>query len=179
MNAVRQVIVVGLYAEDRETAYTLPGYHDYGRRLVEAVKPTIDREYRTLPEPGCTAVMGSSLGGVVSLHLAWQYPHVFGMAACLSSTFGWRDDLRERIGTEARRRIRICLDSGWPGDNYEATRAMHALLRGRGYRDGRDLEHLAFPQARHDAGQWALRAHIPFQQFFGEARHADLAMPSG
>jgi predicted alpha/beta superfamily hydrolase len=117
--------------------------------------------------------MGSSLGGVVALHLAWQYPQVFGMAMFLSSTFGWRDDLRERIATQARRPIRIYLDSGWPGDNYEATRAMHALLRSRGYVDGRDLEYLAFPEARHDERHWAMRTHIPLQHFFGEARHAD------
>lgn len=173
MNAIRQVIVVGLYAEEREVAYTMPGYVDYGRQLVESVKPAIDRDYRTLTAPAATAVMGSSLGGVVSLHLAWQYPEVFGMAACLSSTFGWRDDLRERIALQAQRPIRIYLDSGWPGDNYEATRAMHALLVSRGYRDGHNLDYLAFPQAQHNEGHWAMRVHIPFQQFFGEARHAD------
>jgi enterochelin esterase-like enzyme len=179
MNAVRQIIVVGLYAEDREQSYTLPGYVDYGRRLVDDVKPVIDREYRTLPEPQSTGVMGSSLGGVVALHLAWQYPDVFGMAACLSSTFGWRDDLRERIACEPQRPIRIYLDSGWPGDNYEATRAMHALLRSRGYVGGRDLEYLAFPAARHDERHWAMRTHIPFQQFFGEARHGDVSTGLG
>jgi predicted alpha/beta superfamily hydrolase len=169
MNVLRRVIVVGLYAEDRERSYTLPGYHAYGRRLVEQVKPVIDREYRTMPGPDTTAVMGSSLGGVVSLYLAWQYPEVFGMAACLSSTFGWADDLRQRIEVESRRPIRIYLDSGWPDDNYEATRAMHALLRSRGYVDGHDLSYLAFPEARHNEYHWAMRAHIPFQRFFGEA----------
>jgi len=172
MNVVHPVLVVGLYAVDRETSYTLPGYGAYGRMLVEQVKPAIDASYRTLPGPDSTAVMGASLGGVVALHLGWQYPEVFGMVACLSSTFGWRDDLRERIAVEPRRPLRIYLDSGWPGDNYEATREMHALLRSRGYVDGRDLSYLAFPQARHDEHHWAMRAHIPFQQFFGEARGA-------
>lgn len=170
MNALKHAIVVGLYADDRERSYTAPGYHDYGRRLVEEVKPVIDREYRTQSGPESTAVMGSSLGGVVSLYLAWQYPEVFGMAACLSSTFGWADDLRQRIGSEAPRPIRLYLDSGWPSDNYEATRAMYALLRSRGYVDGRDLSYFAFPDARHDERHWAMRIHIPFQQFFSQAR---------
>jgi enterochelin esterase-like enzyme len=172
MNVLRQVIVVGLYAEDRERSYTLPGYDEYGRRLVEQVKPVIDREYRTMPGADTTAVMGSSLGGVVSLYLAWRYPEVFGMAACLSSTFGWADDLRQRIADETRRPIRVYLDSGWPDDNYEPTRAMHALLCSRGYVDGRELSYLAFPEARHDERHWAMRAHIPFQWFFGGARRA-------
>jgi enterochelin esterase-like enzyme len=169
MNALRQVIVVGLYAEDRTHSYTLAGYKEYGRTLVEEVKPAIDRKYRTLSDAASTAVMGSSLGGVVSLFLAWQYPEVFGMAACLSSTFGWADDLSRRIASEPRRKLHIYLDSGWPDDNYEATRAMHALLVSRGYRDGREVSYLAFPNARHDERHWATRVHIPFQRLFAPA----------
>ena len=75
-------------------------------------------------------VMGSSLGGVVSLFLAWQWPGVFGNAGCLSSTFGFRDDLLERIESEPKRPIKIYLDSGWPHDNYETTRIMRNTLRG-------------------------------------------------
>ena len=77
----------------------------------------MDETYRTLPGPRHTAVMGSSLGVVVSLFLAWQWPEVFGNAACLSSTFGYRDDLHERIETEPKRPIKIYLDSGWPRNN--------------------------------------------------------------
>jgi enterochelin esterase-like enzyme len=169
MNAVQPVLVVGLYAVEREASYTLPGYDAYGRMLVDEVKPAIDASYRTLPGRDSTAVMGASLGGVVALHLGWQFAEVFGKVACLSSTFGWRDDLRERIAGEPRRPLRIYLDSGWPGDNYEATREMHALLQARGYVDGVDLDYLSFPGARHDERHWAMRAHIPFQRFFGGA----------
>jgi len=147
--------------------YTRPGYERYGRFLVERVKPWVDETYRTLAGPADTVAMGSSLGGVVSLYLAWQWPEVFGNAACLSSTFGYRDDLHARIEGEPKRPIKVYLDSGWPGDNYETTRAMRNALRVRGYRDGEDLFYLAFPHAHHDEASWAMRAHIPFQFFFG------------
>ncbi|HEU4532385.1 MAG TPA: alpha/beta hydrolase-fold protein, partial [Steroidobacteraceae bacterium] len=169
MHAIEPVIVVGIYPNSREHDYTQPGYETYGRFVTEVLKPAIDTEYRTLSGAGHTAVMGSSLGGVVSLYLAWQYPEVFGMAACLSSTFGWRDDLRERIAREPRRNVRVYLDSGWPRDNYEATRDMRALLGQRGFAMGRDLHYLSFPEAHHDERHWAMRAHIPFQYFFGQA----------
>jgi predicted alpha/beta superfamily hydrolase len=167
MNLIRRVIVVGVYPQDRTRDYTKPGYEAYGRYLVEELKPWVDATYRTLPGPRHTVVMGSSLGGVVSLHLAWRWPEVFGGAACLSSTFGWCDDLFERVAAEKRRSLRIYLDSGWPGDNYEVTLRMRDLLLGRGYRPGRDLFHLAYPEARHDEASWAVRLHVPFQQFFG------------
>jgi len=169
MNLIRKLIVVGIYPEERTRDYTLPGYTDYGRYLVSDLKAWVDETYRTLPGPQDTAVMGSSLGGVVSFHLAWQWPRVFGLAACLSSTFGWRDDLLERVALEPRRDARFYLDSGWPGDNYEVTREMRDRLLGCGYRQGRDLFYLAYPEARHDERAWAARLHVPLQQFFGEA----------
>jgi predicted alpha/beta superfamily hydrolase len=168
MNLVRKAIVVGIYPQDRMADYTQAGYEDYGRYLVEEVKPWVDANYRTLTGPADTVVMGSSLGGVVSLFLAWQWPDVFGNAGCLSSTFGYRDDLHERIEAEPKRPIKVYLDSGWPGDNYEVTRTMRNTLRSRGYEAGKDLFYLAFPRARHDEDSWAMRAHIPFQFFFGQ-----------
>jgi enterochelin esterase-like enzyme len=58
----------------------------YAKFLLEELKPMIDAEYRTLPDRDHTAVMGSSMGGIVSLYLAYHHPDVFGMAGCLSTT---------------------------------------------------------------------------------------------
>ena len=124
------------------------------------LKAQIDDEYRTLSGPRTTGVMGSSLGGVVSFYLAWQYPQVFGNVACLSSTFSWRDDLIERVRrepSEPRSDLRIYLDSGWPNDNYEVTLSLANALVERGFMVGRDLIHFAFPHHRHTEGAWASR----------------------
>lgn len=167
MSLIRRVIVVGVYPQDRTRDYTRPGYADYGRYLIEELKVWVDETYRTLSGPRHTAVLGSSLGGVVSFYLAWQWPQVFGLAGCLSSTFGWRDDLLERVAVEPRRDVRFYLDSGWPRDNYEVTREMRDRLLGSGYRMGRDLLYLAYPEARHEERAWAARLHVPFQHFYG------------
>ena len=131
------------------------------------MKPWVDGRYRTLTDAASTAVMGSSLGGVVSFYLGWQYPEVFGAAGCLSSTFGFDDDLVERVRREKRRPVRFYLDSGWPRDNFEATRTMRNALARRGWEPGRDLMYLAFPNARHNEEAWSMRIHVPFQFFFG------------
>jgi len=167
MNAIEEVIVVGIHPNDRMNEYTIPGYEDYGRFLVETLKPLIDRKYRAATGPMNTAVMGSSLGGVVSFYLGWQWPNVFGKIACLSSTFTYRDDLLDRVSAEPKRKIRIYLDSGWPDDNYEATRSMRDRLILKGYRPGSELFYLAFPEAKHDENAWAARSPIPFQFLFG------------
>jgi enterochelin esterase-like enzyme len=148
--------------------YTMPGYEDYGRFLVERLKPLIDGKYRVLKDPTNTAAMGSSLGGVVSFYLGWQWPEVIGKIACLSSTFTYRDNLLDRVSAEPKRKFRIYLDSGWPGDNYEATRSMRDRLIWKGYSPDSELFYLAFPDAKHDENAWAARSPIPFQVLFGK-----------
>ncbi|MDQ7821307.1 MAG: alpha/beta hydrolase-fold protein, partial [Candidatus Eremiobacteraeota bacterium] len=181
MSLVEPFIVVGVYAGNREFEYTKPGYESYGKSLVQEVKPWIDKNFRTSSNPWNNCVMGSSLGGVVSFYLGWEYPEVFGAAVCLSSTFGWKDNLFERVENdpiENRAGLRVYMDSGWPGDNYERTARMVFTMLGRGFRLGQVI-HLAFPMAAHDENAWASRLHIPFQLFAGRVRrtHMKRAFP--
>ncbi|MBX9729252.1 MAG: hypothetical protein K2X31_10115, partial [Sphingopyxis sp.] len=57
---------------------------DYLRFLVTELKPRIDREFRTRAGRRDTAIMGSSMGGLISFYALGEYPHVFGQAAALS-----------------------------------------------------------------------------------------------
>lgn len=167
MNLIRKAIVVGVYPRDRMADYTRPGYETYGRFVVDELKPWVERSYRTLPGREHNAVIGSSLGGVVSFYLGWQYPELFGAVGAMSATFGFHDDLAERVASEPRRPLRVYLDTGWPRDNYEVNRSLRRLLIARGYVEGADLLYLAFPEAAHNEQAWAMRAHVPFQYFFG------------
>ena len=163
MSAVDQAVVVGIHSGDRMGEYTKPGYEAYARAVVEEVKPEVDARIRALGSPRETAVIGSSLGGVVSFYMAWQHPEVFGYAACMSSTFSHKDDLIDRVLSEPRHTSRFYLDSGWPGDNFEVTLAMAMALGRRGYRVREDFLHLVFPLEEHDERAWGRRLHIPLQ----------------
>lgn len=170
MNLVDKVVVVGLYAgESRDDEYTEPGYVAFGRELVEQVLPDVAKRFRVLEGPHQTAIMGASLGGVCALYLAWEHPERFGMAACISSTFGYRDDLLGRVWNEEHRPVRLYLDAGWPGDNHRATLEVYDALVQRGYEPGRDVLFLGFPGALHHEKSWAQRVHLPIQFFFGRA----------
>jgi enterochelin esterase-like enzyme len=57
----------------------------YLRYLVEDVKPAIDRRYATNPGPESTFIVGSSMGGLISLYALCEHPQVFGAAAGLST----------------------------------------------------------------------------------------------
>lgn len=57
----------------------------YLRFIVEELKPFVDREYQPLTSPEHTYIMGSSMGGLISLYALCEYPQVFGGAGCLST----------------------------------------------------------------------------------------------
>ena len=62
----------------------LPYSDRYLQFLVEELKPFIDANYATRPEPEFTSICGSSMGGLISLYAICRYPEVFGRAGCVS-----------------------------------------------------------------------------------------------
>ena len=166
LNVIDHVIVVGVHADDRMHRYTASGYDAYATWLADTLRPTLDARLRALATPETTAVMGSSLGGVLALHSAWTRPDVYGSAACLSSTFGVFDDLFARVAADPQPALRLYLDSGWPNDNFDRTVAMRDALLRRGFETGKDLLHFVFPGARHDETSWRSRVHLAFQWLF-------------
>jgi predicted alpha/beta superfamily hydrolase len=64
---------------------------DYTRMLIEELKPLIDERFRTLPDRANTAIAGSSLGGLVSLHVALTRSDVVGRVAAMSPSVWWGD----------------------------------------------------------------------------------------
>src|SRR5947199_9721218 len=87
MNAIEEVIVVGIHPNDRMIEYTSPGYEDYDRFLVEMLKPFIEAKYRTLAGLSNIAVVGSSLGGVVCYYMGWQRQEFIDKIACHLRTY--------------------------------------------------------------------------------------------
>jgi len=166
INAVDPVIVIGIQARERMEEYTAPGYVAYGDFLAKTLKPLVDQRARALPGSRNSMILGSSLGGVVALHTALAHPEAFGLVACLSSTFGFQDDLFQRVAKEPKKKLGIYLDSGWPKDNSDKTMAMRDALLRRGYQWGSELLHLVFPGDTHSEESWATRLHIPMQLFF-------------
>ncbi len=55
--------------------------------IVEVLKPLIDRSYRTLPDAAHTAMIGSSMGGLISHAALQRYPEVFGRFGILSPSY--------------------------------------------------------------------------------------------
>ena len=96
-----EVIVVGLPNAGEKRAYEYCPYPNvklggggadlYLRFIVETVKPLIDSSFRTLPGKTHTGIMGSSMGGLISIYGFFQHPQVFGFAGVMSPAFWWTE----------------------------------------------------------------------------------------
>jgi len=80
------------------SAITLPprgrnGGDAYLRFIVEELKPRIDATFRTKPGREHTAIAGSSMGGLISLYAAAEYPDVFGRVGAVSTHWPVGDGL--------------------------------------------------------------------------------------
>jgi len=64
---------------------------NYLQFIVETLKPYVDQNYRTLPDPENTGIMGSSLGGLISQYGALKYQSVFGKAGIFSPSYWFSD----------------------------------------------------------------------------------------
>ena len=125
-------------------------FEAYANFLAKELKPRIDKEFRTLKTPANTGVLGSSLGGICSLSLGWEFPKVFGRVASLSGALQIekRNFIERVVGSDRGkpRPVRIYLDSGtvdFTGDDdgRRNTDALAAELRRIGWKEGRNLMH--------------------------------------
>jgi enterochelin esterase-like enzyme len=156
---IRPIIIVAIdcnASRYREYRGPVPGnqdnraYERYAKFLKDELKPFIDREYRTLSGPEHTGLLGSSMGGVCSLALAWESPNVFGLAASLSGAFQVEKQFfAEKVMANYQGKpkpVRIYLDSGvtdYTGgdDGARQTEAVARELQRIGWKAGEDLLH--------------------------------------
>jgi predicted alpha/beta superfamily hydrolase len=66
---------------------------EYLKFLVETLKPSVDKTFRTLPEAENTLMIGSSMGGLISIFAALQHGNIFGKVAAFSPSLWWSDDI--------------------------------------------------------------------------------------
>jgi predicted alpha/beta superfamily hydrolase len=155
--------------------------HDYGRFLVEEVKPFIDAEYRTLTGPEHTGVGGSSMGGLIALHLCQWYPDVFGRCAAMSPALWWEHGyfLRNLMAApEWLDRCRVWLDMGTrEGDTEAGMRAMvrrvrrlARLFERHGMREGEHFHVEVIEGGLHNEAAWSGRFDRVLRFLFGTDR---------
>ena len=177
---VEPIIVVGIYNEGDDRVYEYTPIEDrsgdgggadlYADFIVNDLKPFIDAHYRTRPGRDNTGIMGSSLGGLVSLYVAWSHPDVFSKVGAMSATYGWADayilDFLEQQAPPPD--VRVWLDVGTAESGADRDKdgvpdliALHRRVRDvlmeKGLSIPRDLRYVEEQGALHNERAWGAR----------------------
>ena len=196
---IRPCIVVGIYnTDDRLTEYfpaktwqhvaetdrkdadleklTADAYLQF---IVEELKPFIDQRYKPLSTREHTFMMGSSMGGLISLYALCEYPQVFGGVACLSSHLSmahlpngvdgepWATGFRNYVGQhlpEANGSL-VYMDHGTEGfdaDYGQYQEQLDSVIRAKGW-DAQHYMSLVFNGDDHNETCWGKRLNQPLQ----------------
>jgi enterochelin esterase-like enzyme len=138
--------------------------------IAGPLKSWVDASFRTRTGRNDTAIIGSSMGGLMSCYAILERPEVFGRAGCVSSHWPaiiapaaaredpavkalWDEWFAARLGAPAGRRV--WLDRGT--DKTDSFYAVDARFAAAGWVKGRDWESRVYQGTGHDENAWAAR----------------------
>ena len=131
--------------------------------LFEEVMPAVAGHFRVDESRERTALGGSSLGALISLHAMLSAPHRIGSVIAMSPSVWW--DGRRVLRTIAASRIpafpRVWTDIGTEegAEAVDGARALRDALNDRGWQPGRSLHYAEYAGAGHTESAW--RARLP------------------
>lgn len=143
--------------------------------IAGPLKRWVDASFRTRAGRDDTAIVGSSMGGLMSCYAFLERPEVFGQAGCVSSHWPavdprvvagedsgvkqlWDAWFAARLGQPAGRRV--WMDHGTATlDQFYAPyqQVVDARFAAAGWQKGRDWESKVYPGAEHEENAWAAR----------------------
>jgi enterochelin esterase-like enzyme len=141
--------------------------------IAGPLKAWVDQSFRTRPGRDDTAIVGSSMGGLMSCYAFLERPEVFGRAGCVSSHWPavdpsaideaqlkalWDGWFAARLGQPDGRRV--WMDHGTATlDAFYAPyqQVIDARFAAAGWQKGRDWESRVYEGAEHEENAWAAR----------------------
>ena len=154
---------------------------NYLKFIVEEVKPFVDKQFSTYSDAAHTAVMGSSMGGLISMYAICEYPEIFSKAACLSTHWiGLKDvennPIPNAFFTYMQKKLpkpdthKIYFDFGTETLDafyvkYEDN--VNQILAEKGFTE-KNAKNLKFEGTDHSENSWQKRIHIPLEFMFGK-----------
>lgn len=144
----------------------------YIQWMIHELKPYIDRRFRTIIDD--TAIVGSSMGGVISAYASLEYPEIFCKCGALSTAFWfYMEEFKEVIQCHDYDRIQgFYMDLGeFEGcgsemiDEWyiESNDEIYEMLKGK----IKNLEYHYFEGAQHNEKEWRKRVPLLLDFFYG------------
>ena len=148
---------------------------NYLKFLATELKPYIDKHFSTKSDKEHTFMIGSSMGGLISLYAICEYPDVFGSAACMSTAWfssiepdyeiplAVFEYLKKNLPSPFEHKIYFDYGTGESDKNYELTQSFVDLIaKGKGYKENNYMSKV-FDKAEHNEIAWSKRLHFPIE----------------
>ncbi|MCB0729619.1 MAG: alpha/beta hydrolase [Ignavibacteriae bacterium] len=173
---LNEIIIVGIYnSKDRIEEYnyfTLKGKR-YANFLVKELKPFIDENFKTISKASKTGLMGSSMGGLISFQLFWNFPKIFGKAACLSNSFWVNEgevfEMVDKINNIFNEKNKLYIDCGSEEKELlDDFNKMVSILENNKILNKETFYYHLEKGSRHNEKDWSNRIHIPLRFLFGK-----------
>ncbi|WP_308515546.1 alpha/beta hydrolase [Sphingomonas flavescens] len=157
----------------------------YLKFIVQELRPAIDKRFNVRTDRANTAIMGSSMGSLISLYAIDEYPNIFGSAGMMSTHWplflkpdgqSVTQEEYEVVSKAFERYLapalpdprthRLYFDHGT--ETLDAIYKQYqdrvdAVVAKRGYRQGQNWLTRNFPGQKHNEISWASRVDIPLQ----------------
>lgn len=152
---------------------------NYLKFIVEELKPYIDKKYSVYTDAEHTAIMGSSMGGLISMYAICEYPTIFGSAACLSTHWvGFLDFeknpipesffiyMKNKLPNSKNHKIYFDYGTETLDESYlKYEYRIDEVLEEKGYTDF-NYKNLKFEGENHSEISWQKRINIPIEFMF-------------
>lgn len=142
---------------------------DYLKFIVTELKPFIDRNYSTKPDRENTFMMGSSMGGLISLYAISEYPNIFGGAGCVSTHFPLGEGvmlgyMKKFLPNPKTHKIYFDYGTETLDSSYEPfQKKADAIMKKKGYKPGKNWITRKFEGEEHSERSWRKRVNIPLE----------------
>ncbi|MEO1187920.1 MAG: alpha/beta hydrolase-fold protein [Pseudomonadota bacterium] len=160
----------------------------YLRFITQDLKPFIDATYQTAPDRDHTVIMGSSMGGLISLYAMAEYPDTFSRAAAVSIHWPLTEPegamaqqadaaIQAYLATSGLDKTRQTLWFDHGTETLDAAypphaAAMEAWFRAQGWSED-EAVFRAYPGTDHSEGAWAARADEILAFLLNEVQSSD------
>lgn len=141
--------------------------------VIDTVKPLIDSSFPTLDVPAATGIVGSSMGGLISMYALATRGDTFGLAGVMSPSLTWsKFRILDIVADSELDGARVYIDAGGRegrGMTANARRLRDALLK-TGFAEGRDLMYVEERYGIHKESAWARRLPDALRFLLGPAQ---------
>lgn len=144
--------------------------------VTQTIKPLVDEAFPTASDRATTGMVGSSMGGLISIYAFASRPATFGLAGVFSPSLGWNDFRILEVVKDSRAdggRVYVDIGGREARGMTAAARRLRDALVDVGYVEGRDLMYVEERYGIHRESAWARRLPDALRFLLAETKRPD------